>query len=120
MHIVVVGGGIVGLAVGRRLHLAGHGVTVCEKEDDWARHQTGRNSGVVHSGLYYRPGSLKARLCVAGSRSIVAYAREHGVPVDVCGKLVVAVHERELPALAELARRGEANRVPVMRLDPAG
>ena len=120
MHIVVIGGGIVGLAVARELRVAGHGVTVCEKEDGWAQHQTGRNSGVVHSGLYYRPGSLKARLCVAGSRSIVAYARENGVPVDVCGKLVVAVHERELPALAELARRGEANGVPVTRLDPVG
>ncbi|MDQ3887293.1 MAG: L-2-hydroxyglutarate oxidase [Actinomycetota bacterium] len=120
MHIVVVGGGIMGLAVARELRNAGQGVTVCEKEDGWARHQTGRNSGVVHSGLYYRPGSLKARLCVAGARSIVAYARERGVPVEVCGKLIVAVHERELPALAELARRGEANRVPVTRLDPAG
>ena len=120
MHIVVIGGGIVGLAVARELRIAGHGVTVCEKEDGWAQHQTGRNSGVVHSGLYYRPGSLKARLCVAGARSIVAYAREQGIPVEVCGKLIVAVHERELPALAELARRGEANRVPVTWLDPAG
>lgn len=120
MHIVVVGGGIVGLAVARELRVAGHRVTVCEKEDGWARHQSGRNSGVVHSGLYYRPGSLKARTCVAGARSIVAYARERGVPVQVCGKLVVAVHERELPALDELARRGAANGVPVTRLDPAG
>ncbi|MQA15749.1 MAG: FAD-dependent oxidoreductase, partial [Pseudonocardiaceae bacterium] len=71
VHVMVVGGGVIGLAVARELGAAGHDVTVCEKEDGWARHQTGRNSGVVHSGLYYRPGSLKARTCVAGARSMV-------------------------------------------------
>lgn len=120
MHVLVVGGGIVGLAIARELHTAGHAVTVCEKEREWARHQTGRNSGVVHSGLYYRPGSLKARMCVAGARSMVGYAREHGVPVRVCGKLVVATSEHELPALDELERRGVANGVPARRLDPSG
>lgn len=120
MRVLVVGGGIVGLAIAREIAAAGHDVTVCEKEGGWARHQTGRNSGVVHSGLYYRPGSLKARLCVAGARSMVGYAHEHGVPVQVCGKLVVATSERELPALDELERRGVANGVPLRRLDPSG
>lgn len=119
VHIVVIGGGIVGLAVARALRADGHGVTVCEKESAWAVHQTGHNSGVIHSGLYYRPGGLKARLCVAGAASMAAFAREHGLPAETGGKLVVAVHDRELPALAELARRGVANGVPVRRLDAA-
>ncbi|MGH4016282.1 MAG: L-2-hydroxyglutarate oxidase [Pseudonocardiaceae bacterium] len=119
MHVVVIGGGIVGLAVARALRSGGHGVTVCEKEPSWAMHQTGRNSGVIHSGLYYRPGGLKARLCVAGAASMAAYAQARGVPCEIGGKLVVAVDERELPALAELQRRGTANGVPVRRLDAA-
>lgn len=119
MHVVVVGGGIVGLTVARELALGGRRVTLLEKEDSWARHQSGRNSGVVHSGLYYRPGSFKARMCVAGAHSLVSYARAHGVPVSVCGMLVVATRSEELPGLAELARRGEANGVPVRRLEPA-
>jgi L-2-hydroxyglutarate oxidase len=102
------------------LRADGHGVTVCEKESSWAVHQTGRNSGVIHSGLYYKPGGLKAQLCVAGTASMAAYARERGVPVEVGGKLVVAVNERELPALVELEHRGMANGVPVRRLDAAG
>jgi L-2-hydroxyglutarate oxidase len=120
MHIGVIGGGIVGLAVARALRADGHGVTVCEKEAGWAVHQTGRNSGVIHSGLYYTPGGLKARMCVTGTASMAAYARERDVPVEVGGKLVVAVNEQELPALAELERRGTANGVPVRRLDAAG
>ncbi|MDQ3760633.1 MAG: L-2-hydroxyglutarate oxidase [Actinomycetota bacterium] len=119
VEVVVVGGGIVGLAVARALRADGHGVTVCEKESGWAVHQTGRNSGVIHSGLYYQPGGLKARLCVAGAASMAAFAHERGLPVDVGGKLVVAVRRGELPALAELVRRGMANGVPVRRLDAA-
>ena len=119
MHVMVVGGGIIGLAVARALRVGGHDVTVCEKEPGWAAHQTGRNSGVIHSGLYYKPGGLKARLCVAGSASMAAYAGERGLPVEIGGKLVVAVDSRELPALAELERRGTANGVPVRRLDAA-
>ncbi|HEU0088342.1 MAG TPA: L-2-hydroxyglutarate oxidase [Pseudonocardiaceae bacterium] len=119
MHVVVIGGGIVGLAVARAVRAGGHGVTVCEKESRWAAHQTGRNSGVIHSGLYYRPGGLKARLCVAGAASMAAYATERGLPVEIGGKLVVAVHAGELPALAELERRGAANGVPLRRLDGA-
>ncbi|MFD2418161.1 L-2-hydroxyglutarate oxidase [Amycolatopsis pigmentata] len=111
-RVVVVGGGIIGLAVAWELTRRGAAVTVLEKEAHWAAHQTGHNSNVVHAGLYYRPGSAKARMSVAGNRSIVDFARENGVPVEVCGKLVVATDESELPALAELARRAEANGVP--------
>ncbi|HEY8372976.1 MAG TPA: L-2-hydroxyglutarate oxidase [Pseudonocardiaceae bacterium] len=119
MHVAVVGGGIVGLAVAHELAVhRGYAVTVLEKENTWSRHQSGHNSGVVHAGLYYRPGSWKARLCVAGNRSVVEFAREHGVPVEVCGKLVVATEPEELPRLAELARRAEANGVPARTLTP--
>lgn len=119
MHTVVIGGGIVGLATARALRERGHVVTLCEKETGWARHQTGRNSGVIHSGLYYRPGSLKARLCVAGAASTARYAEQHNVPYAITGKLVVATGTRQLAALAELERRGVANGVPVTRLAPA-
>ncbi|MBM7771171.1 L-2-hydroxyglutarate oxidase [Actinokineospora baliensis] len=115
---VVIGGGILGLATARELSLRGHAVTVLEKEDRWAAHQTGHNSNVVHAGLYYAPGSEKARMSVAGNRSIVAYARERGVPVSVCGKLVVATSESELPALRVLASRAEANGVPARMISP--
>ena len=118
MHVAVVGGGILGLATARELAALGHRITVLEKESGWARHQTGRNSGVIHAGLYYRPGSLKARLCTAGARSMVEFAREHGVPFEVCGKLVVAVDADELPRLHELARRAEANGVPAALVPP--
>lgn len=118
-HVTVVGGGIVGLAVARELTGRGDRVTVCEKEDHWAAHQTGHNSNVVHAGLYYRPGSFKARMSVAGNASMVAFAKDHGVPVDVCGKLVVAVDEAELPRLDNLAKRAKANGVPAIRIGAA-
>lgn len=117
--VVVVGAGIVGLAVADRLAGSGREVLVLEKEPDVARHQTGRNSGVIHSGLYYAPGSHKARMSVAGARSMTAFAREHGVPVDICGKLVVAVEDREVAGLRALQARAEANGVPVRWLGPA-
>jgi L-2-hydroxyglutarate oxidase len=115
-QVVVVGGGIVGLAVARELTARGDQVTVCEKEDHWAAHQTGHNSNVVHAGLYYKPGSLKARMSVAGNRSMVEFAREQGVPVEVCGKLVVAVSADEVPRLDALTERAKANGVPVSRI----
>ncbi|PRX47912.1 L-2-hydroxyglutarate oxidase [Prauserella shujinwangii] len=118
-RVVVIGGGIIGLAVARELVLRGAEVTVLEKEDRWGAHQTGHNSNVVHAGLYYRPGSFKARMSVAGNHSIVDFAREHGVPVEVCGKLVVATGERELPALGVLAERAAANGVPARLVSPA-
>ena len=111
-HVVVIGAGIVGLATAHELTRRGYGVTVLDKEPRVAAHQTGRNSGVIHSGLYYTPGSLKARLGVAGAASMLRVAREHGVDVEVGGKLVVATDERQLPALRELVRRGAANGVP--------
>lgn len=117
-HVLVVGAGIVGLAVAARLAARGDQVTVIDKEDGPARHQTGRNSGVIHSGLYYPPGSLKATMAAAGARSMTAYARAKGVAVDICGKLVVATDESELPGLAKLADRAVANGVPARRVTP--
>ena len=119
-HVVVIGGGIVGLATARELTTRlGYRVTVLEKEPRWAAHQTGHNSGVIHAGLYYRPGSLKARMAVAGNASMLAYARESGVPATVCGKLVVATSADELPRLRRLAANAAANGVPAELIDPA-
>jgi L-2-hydroxyglutarate oxidase len=118
-HVVVVGGGIVGLAVARELVSRGDRVTVCEKEGRWAAHQTGHNSNVVHAGLYYRPGSLKARMSVAGNASMVEFAKKYGLPVDVCGKLIVATDADEVPRLDALAERAAENGVPVTRIGPA-
>nr|WP_042184303.1 L-2-hydroxyglutarate oxidase [Kibdelosporangium sp. MJ126-NF4]CEL16211.1 L-2-hydroxyglutarate oxidase [Kibdelosporangium sp. MJ126-NF4]CTQ94136.1 L-2-hydroxyglutarate oxidase (EC 1.1.3.15) [Kibdelosporangium sp. MJ126-NF4] len=115
---VVVGGGIVGLAVARELTARGNQVTVLEKENRWAAHQTGNNSNVVHAGLYYKPGSFKARMSVAGNKSIITFAREHGVGVEVCGKLVVATSADELPALYTLESRAKANGVPAKLISP--
>jgi L-2-hydroxyglutarate oxidase len=108
---VIVGGGIIGLATAYKLLEADRGrrVIVLEKETAVARHQSGRNSGVLHAGLYYAPGSLKARLAVDGIRQMKAFCREFGVPHEVCGKLVVATSEQEMPRLDELLRRGTAN-----------
>ncbi|KQP84875.1 L-2-hydroxyglutarate oxidase [Aeromicrobium sp. Leaf291] len=116
-EVVVVGAGIVGLATAHRLAGRGHRVTVVDKEPTLAAHQTGRNSGVVHSGLYYRPGSLKARLGTAGAASMVEFASRHGITVDRCGKLVVATDGAQLTALDELVSRGVANGVPCRRVD---
>lgn len=108
---VIIGGGIVGLATAWRLNqaLPDARVTVLEKEDAVARHQTGNNSGVLHCGLYYKPGSLRARLAVSGIRQMVAFCREHAVPHEVCGKLVVAVTQEELSRLKALHERGLQN-----------
>ncbi|MES1248778.1 MAG: L-2-hydroxyglutarate oxidase [Actinomycetota bacterium] len=117
MRIGVVGAGIVGLAVARRLAelRPGAGLTVLEKERDVALHQTGRNSGVVHAGIYYAPGSLKATLCRRGVDLLRTYCAERQLPFDECGKLVVALDDSELPRLRELERRAAANGVPGMR-----
>jgi L-2-hydroxyglutarate oxidase LhgO len=87
-----------------------------EKEDRVGRHQSGHNSGVIHSGVYYKPGSLKAKLCVEGATAMVEFCREHDIPHQVCGKVIVATQERELPRLEELRRRGEANGLEGLRL----
>jgi L-2-hydroxyglutarate oxidase LhgO len=116
-RIGVVGAGILGLAVARRLAELepDAAVTVLEKEDRVAAHQTGRNSGVVHAGIYYAPGSLKARLCRRGVELLRAYCEERSLPLVACGKLVVALDESELERLDELERRGRANGVPGLR-----
>jgi L-2-hydroxyglutarate oxidase len=111
-HVIVAGAGIIGLATAAELIRRGHTVTVLEKESGIARHQTGHNSGVIHSGLYYKPGSLKAKLGTAGASSIRRFAEQNGVFVDICGKLVVATELSQVPALQELHRRGQANGVP--------
>lgn len=117
----VVGGGIVGLATAMALSKQhGLSVVVLEAEDRLARHQTGNNSGVIHSGLYYKPGSLKAKLCAEGRDAMYQFCAEHGVPHEKCGKIVVATRENELPALAELERRGTANGLHPVRLTQEG
>jgi L-2-hydroxyglutarate oxidase len=109
--LAIIGGGILGLATALKITAAHADVKLLllEKEAELARHQTGNNSGVIHSGLYYRPGSLKARLCVSGRRELMAFCDEHDVPYEICGKVVVATSAAELPRLVELRRRGEAN-----------
>jgi L-2-hydroxyglutarate oxidase len=116
--IAVIGGGIVGLSVAMQLteqfpHLR---VVVLEKEAAVAQHQTGHNSGVIHSGVYYKEGSLKARLCVAGAREMVEFCSRHGIPYEVCGKLIVATNPEEAARLDELLARGVANGLEGLRL----
>ena len=110
---VVIGGGILGLAVARELALRHDGirVAVLERETELAAHQTGRTSGVIHAGIYYRPGTLKARLCVEGARELYEYCAEKGIHAKRSGKVIVATRESELDALDELERRGTENRV---------
>jgi L-2-hydroxyglutarate oxidase len=111
--VAVIGGGIVGLAVAYKIAAAHPTLRLCvlEKEDSLAFHQTGHNSGVIHSGLYYKPGSLKARMCADGRNQLMAFAAQHGVPFNVCGKIIVAAHERELPHMHKLLDYGRANGV---------
>jgi L-2-hydroxyglutarate oxidase len=112
--LIIIGAGIVGLATALEAtrRFPGIRLAVLEKEDRVAAHQTGHNSGVLHSGLYYRPGSLKAKLCVEGAQAMVRFCREHALPHNICGKVVVATSAAEIPALEELHRRGTANGVP--------
>jgi 2-hydroxyglutarate dehydrogenase len=113
MHdVAVVGGGIVGLATARALALRGMKVVVLERESRLGEHQTTHNSGVIHAGIYYAPGSLKARLCVEGAAALYEYCAAKGIAAERCGKLVVAVREADLERLDELERRGRANGVP--------
>jgi (S)-2-hydroxyglutarate dehydrogenase len=116
--LVIVGGGIVGLATGLqairnqpRIRLA-----IVEKEPAIARHQSGHNSGVIHSGIYYKPGSLKAKNCVAGAAQMVNFCRVHSIPFEICGKVVVATDEAERAGLGELMRRGTDNGVPGLKM----
>jgi L-2-hydroxyglutarate oxidase len=121
--LAVVGGGIVGLAVARELIRRNPRASVCllEREADVGMHQTGHSSGVVHAGIYYEPGSLKARLCVEGARELYEYCAERGIAEERCGKVILATAPSELPRLEELERRGRANGVPgLRRIDAAG
>ncbi|MGA2855548.1 MAG: L-2-hydroxyglutarate oxidase [Candidatus Sulfotelmatobacter sp.] len=117
-NVIIIGGGVVGLAVALEItrRFPRLRLLVLEKEDGVARHQSGHNSGVIHSGVYYKPGSLKARLCVAGAAAMVEFCREHGIPHKVCGKVIVATRADELPRLEDLRRRGEANGLTGLRL----
>ena len=105
--MVIVGGGILGLAVGRELlkRKPDTRLIVLEKDTDLAGGQTGHNSGVIHAGIYYKPGSLKAKLCVAGSAELIRYCDEQSVPYRLCGKMIVATDQSELPRLADLVDR---------------
>jgi L-2-hydroxyglutarate oxidase len=121
MHdYVIIGGGIIGLAtamaVGKKYPRAR--ILVLEKEQDVAQHQTGRNSGVIHSGIYYKPGSLKSRFAREGNCSMVEFCREHGIKHEVCGKVIVATKASELPLLGNLFQRGLNHRLAVARLSP--
>ncbi|MGH2854719.1 MAG: L-2-hydroxyglutarate oxidase [Solirubrobacteraceae bacterium] len=121
--LAIVGGGILGLALARELTRRHPRLSVCvlEREAELGAHQTGHNSGVIHAGVYYQPGSLKARLCVEGARELYEYCAEHEIPHEACGKLIVATERSELGRLQELERRGRANGVPgLRRVDAAG
>jgi len=117
----IIGGGIVGLSVAMTLlhRQPGLVLVVLEKESALASHQSGRNSGVIHSGIYYQPGTLKARFAREGNRALVRFCEEEGIPHERCGKIIVATEEKELPLLEELRRRGESNGLEVIRLRSA-
>ena len=117
--LAVIGGGIVGLATAYRFtrRFPGRRVVVLEKESGVAHHQTGRNSGVLHSGIYYKPGSLKAVTCRAGKRAMEAFCAAEGIEHDICGKVIVAVTDADLPALARIHERGVANGIACELID---
>jgi (S)-2-hydroxyglutarate dehydrogenase len=116
----VIGGGIVGLSTARALleRHPGARLLVLEKERGWARHQTGHNSGVIHSGIYYEPGSLKARFCREGARALVEFCQERGIDHEICGKVIAAVEPDELPLLDDLYERGLKNSIEVEKIGP--
>ena len=121
VDVLIAGGGIVGLAAADAVQrrFPGASVLVLEKEDALATHQTGRNSGVIHAGIYYKPGSAKARFCKAGNESMHAFCAEHGIAVERCGKIIVATDQAELPELEKLHARGLENGLDLRRLDQA-
>lgn len=118
---IIAGGGIVGLSTAMHLCRAypGAKVLLLEKEGSIAQHQTGRNSGVIHSGIYYQPGSFKARFAREGAASMARFCADRGIPYDICGKLIVATRADELPQLERLYERGRRNGVPVEKISPA-
>ncbi len=115
--VVVIGGGIVGLATAYQLKKKNPALklVLIEKESKLAAHQTGNNSGVIHSGIYYKPGSLKAQNCIKGYNMLLQFAKENGIPFDLCGKIIVATEEKELPLLENLFVRGEENGLQNMK-----
>ena len=117
-NVITIGGGAIGLGVALEItrRFPRQKLLLVEKEDKVACHQSGHNSGVIHSGVYYKPGSLKACLCVAGAAAMVEFCREHGISHNVCGKVIVATNEDERPRLEELRIRGEANGLTGLRL----
>jgi (S)-2-hydroxyglutarate dehydrogenase len=116
--LTIIGSGIVGLATALELtkRYPHYKLAVLEKEDRLAAHQTSHNSGVIHSGIYYKPGSLKAQTCVTGAKAMVAFCQQHNIPYEICGKVVVATSQAEIPRLEELHRRGTANGVEGMEM----
>ncbi|WP_334143652.1 L-2-hydroxyglutarate oxidase [Rhabdothermincola sp.] len=120
--VVVIGAGIVGLATARALRRARPDltITVLDKETEPGRHQSGRNSGVLHSGIYYRPGSRKARLCASGRAELSVYCEQVGIPIEHCGKVIVATRRHDLEPLRALHERGERNGLRIVRLDRRG
>src|SRR3984893_6295408 len=116
--IIIIGGVIVGLSIAMHATrtLPQLRLLLVEKEDAVARHQSGHNSGVIHSGIYYKPGSLKARFCVEGAAAMVEFCRDHNLPYEVCGKVIVATREDEIPRLKVLLERGQANGLAGLRL----
>ena len=116
--VAIIGGGILGLSTAMQLleRASGWRVAVVEKEDGLATHQTGHNSGVMHSGIYYRPGSHKARFCVAGLNNMVKFCEENEIEYQQCGKVIVALEESELGRLQDLYERGTANGVPDLEM----
>lgn len=119
LEVVIIGGGIVGLSVGLALteRFPDKKVVILEKESSVSKHQTGNNSGVIHSGIYYKPGSFKARFAKQGSQSMVAFCEEHGIEYDICGKVIVATEQHELPLLKDLYERGLQNELEIEMLN---
>ena len=119
-NYIIVGGGIVGLSTAMALsqRFPSAKIALLEKESSWAVHQTGHNSGIIHSGIYYKPGSYKAKLCRQGNQSMVAFCQEHGIDYKICGKVIVATEEFELPLLDNLYERGIANGLEIKKATP--
>ena len=115
----IIGGGIVGLSTAMALsqRFPSAKIALLEKEASWAAHQTGHNSGVIHSGIYYKPGSFKAKLCRDGNRSMVAFCEEHNINYKICGKVIVATEPHELPLLENLYQRGLANEIEITKVN---
>ena len=119
-NYTIIGGGIVGLSTAMALSrkFPHSSIALLEKEAAWASHQTGHNSGIIHSGIYYKPGSYKAKLCYQGNRSMVDFCQQHDIPYKLCGKVIVATEPHELPLLDNLYNRGLANQLKISKLTP--